>query len=387
MQKESQKKISGKLVLALSLFAIVAIIGIGLLFIQLVARENNIQEENRNSVDRVENNNQESSNLDSEGNEIVVEIEESSPKRFAAILVNDTISLFDENNESIPLNLQQLGWTDIKWSPDGSQISVKGKAANQNYDLAIYTFSNKNWEWITNFALEETGVDNYFWAGNEIVFMQGVGANRWLHRFSQGSVNKLIQVDGSIESVSSDGKLIVLRRLYDNGLEVYNLQNGQQWDLTNMIDPDGVAFSVSAVWFLKDTTKALIRGESQKLESTFLYKANFGESVGVQVVVEADTVETLLPLCFANSDVIFGIVSDPIFEQDYFIKLNVKNFEEELIADLPLFEKETAVCITAGAILIKNNEGLTTVWTLIDKDGSQKLNFLTDAKEVDYFEG
>ncbi len=136
------------------------------------------------------------------------------------------------------IDLDNQDWREIKWSPGQDYVSVIGKVREgAKDDLLLYTPSRANWQTLTSFAESEAGIDNYFWETNStIVFTQGSGANKWMHRYDlkNSELRKIFQVQGELSDYFSDR--YVTTQPLGNGVIAYNIyQSAAQNEGSNLV--------------------------------------------------------------------------------------------------------------------------------------------------------
>lgn len=158
-------------------------------------------------------------------------------KRMLELLgTEDTDNTELELQSTIDLDDQE--WRDIMWSPSQDYVAIIGKISdNANFDLLLYNPTTASWRTLTNFANAEAGIDSYLWeTGSTIVFTQGVGANKWMHRYDlqNTELRKIFQVSGELVDYH-DGRYITKESLGDDNSLFRIYQEQVEQDASNFV--------------------------------------------------------------------------------------------------------------------------------------------------------
>lgn len=137
---------------------------------------------------------------------------------YATVSPEDTIVLKDLSGEERIINLERKNWNNIKWSPDGTLISVKGTSEEGKENLFIFNMATEKWSQVTNFS--DYKIENYTWVSNdELVFIQGVEPDKWLHTYSytaNGQAIKVNRVSGEFIKTNNIGNILIFKESDDS---------------------------------------------------------------------------------------------------------------------------------------------------------------------------
>lgn len=319
---------------------------------------------------------------------IEIDPDEEVEYKFAAITSADTIKLYSEKGESIDINLGQRSWTNLKWSEDGTYLTVLGNRLTEDLlDLNLYDTTDKRWRWITEFSGEEIGISTYEWQNNEtLFFMQGLGNGKWFHRYSyptRSEILKVVQVDGDILDFDTQNSRVAIKHRNSGVVYLYNEFGEEIWETSSLVDEEGQPLVIENLVFTQDAQKIIFTALDN---SSFLttYKTLIGSDLGVKVPLPYE----FIPTCALNADVALGYVYDPEFDTFIVGTVNVRNNSAEIFYQnqslgTEVLDLSNIHCFETNKILFGSQKvGEEKRWYEVSVNGKEQLNFLIGSIEV-----
>lgn len=248
---------------------------------------------------------------------------------YAAINSNDTISIYNGEEDPLVINIEKKNWKKIEWSPDGNLISVLGETSPTIFNLFIYDLKDKNWYQATFF--EESSVLSYSWTDSDtLYFTQGENPDKWLYKYSYSAKTqnlKFAKVNGDIHEFSKDSKIAILQNSENTEFDYQIISIKTANDLYRLtywkegedfINPEKVLFSSDGN-FLSLTDMGL--------EGVNLYKSDFGSNEAMVI----DSFKNYFPICATLEDTFLAYKFDEALETVSLSYLSLdKEVEEEV---------------------------------------------------------
>lgn len=303
---------------------------------------------------------------------------------YVGITQDDTLRIYDEDGESIGINLERNEWQNLQTNDDPNVISVLGNRTNSNKDLALYFIDTARFGWYTDYSRQPTGILQYGWLNDEtIYFHQGALRDEWFHKFeypSQVEIEKIFRSNGQIVSINSDMNKILYN--FTGDYRVYDLAGNNLWNMDSIVDQnDKVVSSIENPMFTKDQSKIVFTVKNNN--GTSIYKVNSEEDRAVKLDLEFSNFEAV---CAVSEDDIIGVRIDAqgdseivfVNVKDETIDLNVNVADETEEVVLTSFD-----CISADHVLFKTFKADgTALWYEYKQGELSLLSFLTNSKEV-----
>lgn len=314
---------------------------------------------------------------ENEDDPIVIDTNKDIDPYFVTINEDKTISIFDSEGIDLVIEIEDKDWTDIRFSPDNSYISVLG--INEGVEnIYLYEIDEREGSWVTNFSENNDGfgIGSYTWVNSkDIFYIAGENNNSWLHKYNVDTKQerlKVAVVDGEIVNYFNSPTQDILVQ-FNDGLKVVDLEGFEKpesdFDFESaFIDSVNINYLIQEQNEFGDKSFSIYDG-NELIESS-LTDFNFACSVG-----EADYIGyrfhglladlRYLEYNFYDNEIGLIYSEDKETIQDI-------NFDSILCTESEIFVSEND--------LVGNNE--VEKWYRISDEVKTELEFLQDKLEV-----
>ncbi len=359
--------------------------------------------------------------VDPEDEEVINRIEidgvASGQFMYATISPEDTVVAYDQLGKSLIINLEKNSWQDISWSNDGELIAILSQKKEADVrDINIYDFYEKEWKKATDYFTGILGVESYRWfEKRNIVFAQGDGLERWLHRLRYDSGNeiiKLTRIEGDVYAVSKDHrKIIVMPRSKDKvgKWKIFFKDGTEAWDLdelnfdnyfslpvasNELTDTISEEESVEAtladantqiknIWFNANSNFLIFEVTANNIVK--LFRLEFKNNGSIEEITEDPSFK---PICGATDQLFMGYKFNEETREVEFMTLNINSLKFASFSKIKLANTQDIVptgfqCYGDLNLLIRIDSGLESTWhSFNSKKEMIEIPFLKGAREV-----
>ena len=315
--------------------------------------------------------------------EIVIQEKQELDPFFASIMNDGTVIVFNQEGDSLVIEINDFRWSKIKWSPDNNYLSLIG-INNGLENIFLYNIEENLGEWITNFNSEndEIGVKSYLWVDTQNIFYVGGSQNNsWLSRYNIKTKQerfKVKQINGELlEVLEAPTESLVL--LQEDFL-LLDLE-GNTVENLNQLFPS--AEEIKSVYFANNNNLVFAEVVNKFNDTIYYsYDLNKKEESSEQIL------QNVKILC-RKSELVIGVRLLPLFSEFRIVSFNAGDKKEDLIyvqQNIDLDKLKEFKCNSTDNVIfskyLANKEENNIEWNSIKDQKISTIDFLKETKEV-----
>lgn len=140
-----------------------------------------------------------------------------------AYIANNYVYVSYSDDSYMPVNLSDKSWKDVKISPNGKQLAIIGKENGGSNDLYVYNLSNFNFNKMTFFQNEASGVTDFYWVDDRVIAFH---QDEWLHSLNTTS-REIVKIQSGISNlVGIAGQSVAMNNSQNSGM-IYDFAEGK----------------------------------------------------------------------------------------------------------------------------------------------------------------
>jgi hypothetical protein len=140
-----------------------------------------------------------------------------------AYIKNGYIYISYTDGSFMPVEIENTTWRNVKVSETGKALAAIGKEGNGSEDVYVYNIERQEFNKMTFFQDEQTGVTDFFWIDDRVIAFHQDG---WLHSLNTTS-REIVKIQSGISSFTgSTNGFVAMNNTQNKGM-IYDFEQGE----------------------------------------------------------------------------------------------------------------------------------------------------------------